>query len=258
MNDLSHFEKMESYIPIDLLSLKGFAIANLVMLGFIIMRYFVMVFPFYFLFWKKRIAKSRVSYLHDQMVKNDQINSEIKWSLSSSFIFAFSGYLIGVAWQQGWSQIYLQFDEYPLWYLLLSFILYSLVHEIYFYWTHVWMHIPKIYRRIHSIHHYSVKTSPWASFSFHPYEAVVHAIFLPIFVCVIPIHPVVILLYLTFMTVTAISNHLGVELLFPKILRKYFISGTHHAVHHEKFRFNYGLYYCFMDQLMGTQKMETK
>lgn len=258
MSSINHFEKIESYIPIDLLSVKGFMLANLVMMGFILFRYFIMVYPFYFFFWQKGNSSSRLEFLHDQVVKPDQVRNEIKWSLSSSIIFAFSGYLIGVVWQQGWSKIYLQFDAYPLWYLPISFIIYSLIHEVYFYWTHVWMHSPKIYRRVHAIHHYSVKTSPWASFSFHPYEAVIHAMFLPILVCIVPIHPIVILLYLTFMTLTAISNHLGVEILFPKVFRKYFISGTHHAIHHKTFRFNYGLYYCFMDQLMGTEKMESK
>ena len=111
---------------------------------------------------------------------------------------------------------------------------------------------------MHAVHHFSSKTSPWASFSFHPYEALVHATFLPVLVCFVPIHPTVILFYLTFMTLTAISNHLGVELLKPKILQSIFISGTHHAFHHKDYRSNFGLYYRFMDQWMGSDKWEAK
>ena len=258
MEYLNHFEKLESYVPLDLLSVRGFLLANMVILGFVCLRYFLIVFVFYWLFWQKHLGKNRLDYLHDQKVKSHQFRTEIQWSLSSSFVFALSGYILGIVLQLEFSQIYLRFNEYPLWYLPLSFAIYTLIHEAYFYWTHVWMHKPKIFKKVHAIHHISVKTSPWASFSFHPYEATIHAFFLPLLVCIIPIHPVVILLYLIFMTVTAISNHLGVEILFPKVLRKFFISGTHHALHHEKFRYNYGLYYRFMDRWMGTEQMESK
>ncbi|NQZ17779.1 MAG: sterol desaturase family protein, partial [Bdellovibrionales bacterium] len=73
----------------------------------------------------------------------------------------------------------------------------------------------------------------------------------------IPIHPVVIISYLTFMTLTAISNHLGVELFKWPLLQRHFISGTHHALHHKRFNGNYGLYYCFMDRLGKTEIQES-
>ncbi len=253
---LSHFEQMESYIPIDLLSWQGLLAANAVILVFIVARYFMFVGMFYFSFWKQRFLATRLDYLHDQKTRKDQVWVEIRWSLISSFIFGFSGYLIGVLWQLGWTQLYLPYDQYTLFYLPLSFVIFSLVHEVYFYFTHVWMHHPRVYRKIHAVHHFSVKTSPWASFSFHPGETLVHALFLPVMVCLVPIHPVVLIAYLTFMTLTAISNHLGVELIPSRVFQKYFISGTHHSIHHSQFNYNYGLYYRFLDQWMKTEKME--
>ena len=152
----------------------------------------------------------------------------------------------------GLSQIYLSFDEYGLWYLPVSFVLYSLVHEAYFYFTHIWMHQPKYYRTVHLVHHLSVKTSPWASFSFHPWEASVHAAFLPVMVLWLPVHPTVLISYLTFMTLTAISNHLGVEVIPFKLIKDQFISGEHHGIHHKKANCNFGLYYTFIGKLFGT------
>lgn len=254
----AHYEQFESYIPVDLLTWSGFFAANTVILVFIIARYFAFVGIFYYGFWSRDSENSRLPRLHDQKVRKNQVSFEIKWSLVSSVIFALSGYLLGVLWQQGWTQIYLKFTDYPLWYLPVSFLLYSLFHEVYFYFTHVGMHHPTLYRRVHGIHHYSVKTSPWASFSFHPYETIVHALFLPVLVMVIPVHPTVLIFYLTFMTLTAISNHLGVELVPSKMIQRFFISGTHHSIHHSQFNYNYGLYYRFMDQLMKTEKMEKR
>lgn len=250
---MNHFEKFESYIPVDLLSVQSFVIATLVVFLFVTLRYFLFVLMFYYPFWLKKSVQSSFLSLHDQKVKDKQISFEIKYSILASFIFAVSGYLMGVFWQFGWSQIYLPFDQYGYWYLPVSFFIYSLVHEFYFYWTHVWMHQPRIYKYVHAIHHHSVKTSPWASFSFHPLECLIHALFLPLLVLVVPIHPTVLILYLTFMTLTAISNHLGVELLKSKFLKRHFISGTHHALHHKRFRYNFGLYYTFLDRWMGTE-----
>jgi sterol desaturase/sphingolipid hydroxylase (fatty acid hydroxylase superfamily) len=251
--NIEHFEKIESYIPIDLLSIQGFLIATAVVMFFILFRYFLMVGTAYGIFWKTSFLKDKVQLLHDRNLPKDQIKLEISYSLLSSVIFAVSGVVMGLLWQGGYSQIYTKFDEFGFWYLPLSFLIYSLIHESYFYYTHVWMHRPKIYKRVHRIHHLSVKTSPWASFSFHPWEALVHASFLPVLVLFVPIHPVVIISYLTFMTVTAISNHLGVELIPFKVVKEQFISGEHHSTHHTKLNYNYGLYFTFLDKLSGTE-----
>lgn len=247
-----HFEKIESYLPVQLWGLSEFLMAMTVILIFILIRYFSLVYLAYYFFWTKKNLPS--SALHDQNIKSGQIAYEIKWSLISSIIFAFSGYLIGLLWQNGYTKIYLSYSEYGFWYLPLSLIIYSLVHEVYFYFTHVLMHVPSIYTRIHSVHHFSRKTSPWASFSFHPGEAIIQAAFIPLIVCLIPIHPTMLITYLLIMTVTAISNHLGTELISSKKLNRWFISGTHHSTHHEKYNFNFGLYYCFMDQLFKTDR----
>ncbi len=254
---LAHFEQLESYLPIPLNTWEGFAAALAVITTFILIRYFILVGSFYGLFWRRRSARSASTRkaLHDQNIKPDQIAFEIRWSVISSLIFALAGYLIGLAWQLDLTLLYLKFDQYGLWYLPVSLILLSLLHEVYFYATHIWMHKPRVYRAIHSVHHYSVKTSPWASFSFHPGEAVIQAAFLPLALFVIPLHPTALIFYLTWMTITAISNHLGVELIRSSWLRGWFISGEHHAAHHQQFNCNYGLYYRFMDQLFSTDRM---
>lgn len=248
---MNHFELMSSYLPIDMLSLHGLLAGIGVGFAFIVARYFLLVAPFYFVFWKTK-GSSRLG-LHNRLIANDQIRFEIKWSIVSSLVFAVFGYVLAVLWQTGWTQIYLLFSDYPIWYLPVSFLLASLIHEFYFYVTHVWMHQPRWFKRLHAYHHRSIKTSPWASFSFHPGEAVIQALFLPLLVMILPMHPVVLLAYLVFMTVTAISNHLGFELISNAWLRSWFISGTHHALHHQHARGNYGLYFCFMDKFFGTE-----
>ena len=241
--NISHFEKYESYIPLDLTTQAGFLSAIVVISAFILGRYFAFVFPFYFLFRKNSLTSS---------LRNGQVRLEIHASLISSLIFAFAGYLMGLEWQMGIAKIYLPLDQYGYAYLPGSFVLVSAIHEIYFYFTHRLMHIPFVYRHIHATHHFSRNTSPWASFSFHPGEALVQAAFLPLLICLLPLHPLILIAYLTFMTLTAISNHMGYELIPSRWILKWFISGGHHALHHKNFDCNYGLYFRVLDQLFGT------
>lgn len=248
---LERLQKIEAYIPIDLLTVEGFLGAIAVLSFFIIFRYFLFVVPFYLFFWKANILKARK--LHDQIINKKQINHEIKYSLLSTLIFALSGYVMGVTWQAGYSKIYLNFGKYGLPYFFGSFFIYALIHEFYFYFTHVWMHQPKLYKIIHKTHHISHKVSPWASFSFHPWECLVHALFLPLMILFIPIHPIVIISYLTFMTLTAVSNHSGVEIIKSSTLKKFFISGEHHFKHHHHFEGNYGLFFTFSDKLFSSE-----
>lgn len=251
--DLQHFETYSSYIPseLDLLSLNGFFIANIVISFFILVRYFLMVLPFHFI----RKSKARTNKQQGSLrpLKENQIAYEIKYSMLSTVFFSLSGYFIAVVWDLQISQIYLKFDQYGLAYLPASFVIYAFVHEIYFYFTHVWMHQPHVFKLMHRVHHFSNPTSPWASFSFHPLECLVHAAFLPIMVLLVPIHPTVLIAYLTFMTITAISNHLDFEIIPWKLIRQQFISGTHHGLHHKLYKGNYGLYFCFIDRLMKTE-----
>lgn len=256
MNQIERLQSIEAYIPVDLTQPINFLVAVFVVYFFVAFRYFLIVSPFQLFFYRTKNKFWISRQIYKKLPNKEKQIYEIKWSVLTSGIFALAGAVMGLLWQLGYTQIYLKFDEYPLWYMPVSFLIYLVLHDTYFYWTHRWMHFPKIYRKVHAIHHKSLEPSGWASFSFHPIESVIEAIILPILILVVPIHPTVFIFHLTFMTLTAVSNHLGFELL-PKSSRflgfpKYFISATHHAQHHKYFNYNYGLYFSFWDRIMGT------
>ena len=191
------------------------------------------------------------------MAPISQRNREILYSLISSVLFALVAIVMIMLWQEGYTKIYHQWNEYPLWYHPLALVFAALIHETYYYWLHRWMHHKSVYQYVHRIHHESINTSAWTSFSFHPLESLLQAIIIPLIFMVIPIQIYLLLLFLLLMTVSAIVNHAGVEI-FPKNfnkhwLGKYFIGATHHDQHHRKFLLNYGLYFTFWDELMGTE-----
>ena len=204
-----------------------------------------------------RLIPSRIispKYPREQQVK------EIIWSGISSFLFGAIGVLMIMAWQHGYTAIYTEWNAYPLWYIPLSIAGALFIHETYYYWLHRALHHPSIYRHIHKIHHNSISTSVWTSFSFHPIESVLQAVIIPFIVLVVPMHLSVLIFLLILMTVSAIINHAGVEV-YPanwrnNFLLKWLIGSTHHDLHHRRFTKNYGLYFTFWDIWMDTESDE--
>ncbi len=217
-------------------------------------RYFLVVGLFWFNFYCR--TKERRKIYEDLATTKSQLY-EIKWSLMSSVIFSLVACLWGLALQTGHTRIYFHFNTYSIWYWPLSLILLMIFHETYFYWTHRLLHITSFYKKFHSVHHASLKPSPWASFSFHPVESVINALALPLISLFLPMHPILILFHLTVMTLTAVTNHLGFEILpsnrMAKAVSKYVISGVHHSEHHRYFKMNFGLFFTFWDRLCETE-----
>lgn len=188
-----------------------------------------------------------------------QIRREIGWSLASAAIYGVPAGIIAWGWQnRGWTRIYTDISEYPLWYLPLALLLYLLAHDAWFYWTHRLMHRPRWFRIAHAVHHASRPPTAWAAMSFHPIEALTGAVVIPLLVFVIPIHVGALGLVLAIMTIMGVTNHMGWEI-FPRVvhsgpLRAWLITAHHHQRHHQYYRCNYGLYFRFWDRLCGTDK----
>jgi Delta7-sterol 5-desaturase len=186
-----------------------------------------------------------------------QMRREIAWSLTSAAIYGIPAGIVAWGWQaHGWTRIYTDVHDWPLWYLPVSLFAYLFAHDTWFYWTHRWMHQPRLFRIMHAVHHDSRPPTAWAAMSFHPLEALTGALVIPALVLLIPIHIAVLGLVLAIMTIMGVSNHMGWEM-FPRImvtglLGQGLITATHHQKHHDKYRGNYGLYFRFWDKVCGT------
>jgi len=196
-------------------------------------------------------------HLYDGLGK--QIRAEILWSLASAAIYGVPAGIAAWGWQQrGWTRIYVDFGDYPLWYLPVSLLLYLFAHDTWFYWTHRWMHRPRLFRIAHAVHHASKPPTAWAAMSFHPYEAITGAVVIPALVFLIPIHIAMLGLVLAIMTLMGVTNHMGWEM-FPRSLVHsrlggWLITASHHQRHHEYYSCNYGLYFRVWDRLCGTDR----
>ncbi len=244
------------YIP-TISSIETALIVTFCIFLIIVFRYFVAAGLFFYVFQVKGKEKWYKKKVSDKSYSKRQHFNEIKWSVLSSSIFAIAGTVILYCWQQGWTTIYTTLSWFDIFYIPLSLVIVLFLHETYYYWMHKWMHHPMIFKHVHKVHHNSMVASPWTSFSFHPFEAIVEAVILPVVLLIVPLHPVTILVYLVIMTISSVINHLDIEIYPKKLLHhflgKWLIGATHHSLHHTDFRVNYGLYFTCWDRWMHTE-----
>jgi sterol desaturase/sphingolipid hydroxylase (fatty acid hydroxylase superfamily) len=225
----------------------------------IAVRYLAVAGLVYHLLWRREPWR-HVLPLHAERPSTQGAGREIAWSLASSVIYALPAAVVLELWNRGGTALYADVADYGIWYLPVSVIFYLAAHDTYFYWTHRLMHRPAFYRFMHRVHHQSRPPTPFASFSFHPSEAALGAVFLPALALFVPLHIGAALFILTLMTVCAVLNHSAYEVLPRSWLRgpagRWLISAAHHDLHHKHVRCNYGLYFRVWDKLMGTDRME--
>jgi Delta7-sterol 5-desaturase len=223
-------------------------------------RYLLISGLLYWLLWQRGGEKLRAKRLNRDRPMRSLIVQEIRLSLLSSVIFAAPAAAAAVAFMHGGTKMYTDWSAHDgLPYLLLSVLIYLIVQDGYYYWAHRLMHRPALFRWMHAGHHRSRQPTPFASFAFDPAEAALTGWVLPAMVFVVPIHVALALGLLLLMSVIAVFNHSGWEVLPGWLVEGpvggQLISATHHSHHHTRFDRNFGLYFRLWDKLMGTDTM---
>jgi lathosterol oxidase len=182
---------------------------------------------------------------------------EILYSSFTILIFALvPSFLIFSDFGQQHNTLYREIGDRGMIYYFGLFPVLFFIHDTYFYWAHRLMHLPKLYRYVHLVHHRSTNPSPWAAYAFHPLEAVVEVGIFAVFLLLVPVHITHILLFFLMSIVYNVYGHLGWEL-YPKGFHRTWIgrwinTSVSHNQHHRYFHGNYGLYFLFWDRWMGT------
>ena len=220
----------------------------------ICLRYFMLAGIAYSLYYLPTRLQLKATKIQGGEPDRQQITREILHSCSTLIIYCATSWLIFKLYENGHTRIYTQGILHDLPYAAFSFFLCILLHDAYFYWTHRLIHHPRLFSFIHRTHHLSTNPTPWASFAFHPLEAILSIGIIPIIVFTLPIHPYVLFAFLTFMTAINVMGHLGYEIFTKRFVEsrigKWMNSSTNHNQHHEKGKSNYGLYFTFWDRLM--------
>ena len=189
------------------------AVTTLILTVAIAARYVAIAWLVHALVWGRKDGRVRGRRLNRDRPKPATIRHELKLSLLSSWIYALPAAVVIEAWKHGGTLVYLDWNRYGVAWLFVSGAIYLLVQDAYYYWLHRLMHVKVLFRHMHAGHHRSRQPTAYASFAFDWPEAALTAWLLPALTFVIPIHPAVIVVLLTVMTVLAVLNHSGAELL---------------------------------------------
>lgn len=174
-----------------------------------------------------------------------------EWLLSASSIFIFGTGMI-FPWgllQLGWARLAIAPSN---WQIATEIILLVIWNEIHFYSTH-WLLHTRWLKRFHLPHHRSIVTTPWASYSFHPLEAIMlgNVILLPML-----LHDFNIYALAAVPVFSIIFNNIGhsnYDFLPDAHHDRWWLNGARrHHLHHACYNGNFGFMFPFMDRLFGT------
>lgn len=172
------------------------------------------------------------------------------WSVIS--VFGNAALIAPIHWlvATGHGRVYWDVSEYGWGWLIASVLLMLITTETLIYWIHRALHGNFLYHRLHHIHHKWRKSTPWVGLAFNPLDSFVQG--LPHHLCafLFPIHGLVYLMSVSFVTVWAVMIHDRVS-----FVRWPFLNNTgHHTLHHWYSDYNFGQYFTFWDRLCGTWK----
>ncbi len=220
-------------------------------------RYFLVAGFAFLVFWRWGQERFRHRLIQGAFPRAARMVHDVKWSLTTIVIFSLFGVAVYFAGHHGLLRRYEDVSQYGFTWLACSVVLLIVLQDTYFYWTHRAMHHPRLFRFVHRVHHRSTNPSPWTAYAFAPPEAFVHAAFVPMVWAVVPLHELAVFAFLLFMMTFNVLGHLSMELRSPGTTRHPVLGNqstqTHHWLHHQSFRWNFGLYFTFWDRLMGTE-----
>ena len=156
-----------------------------------------------------------------------------------------------------------QYESMPAWYELAARAVAALwLEDTWHYWLHRLLHHPRLYGRIHKVHHQF--SSPFALTSeyAHPIETAVLGVGFFIPTVLLTTHLAVAWFWLLVRMSETIDVHSGydcwwVNALNPLHYLPFYGGAKMHDEHHAKFDINYASTFTFWDQVCGTNQLKT-
>lgn len=210
----------------------------------------------YLIFYVYRNKKYWPAKIQLRHPPKSQLIREISYSVISILIFGGVITLTVMADEHGLTTSYQHIADRGIPYFIFSVVLMIFMHDTYYYWTHRLMHWKPLFRLAHCIHHLSTDPTPFSSYSFHPIDAIVQTLIIPIIVFTIPYHPYALITLGFYSIFLNVAGHLGFDFL-PRgfathKIYKWLNTATHHDMHHRLVKCNYGLYFNIWDRILKT------
>lgn len=178
-------------------------------------------------------------------------------SLVAAFVLGVEQVTLQIYSDTGATAMYSQIEKYGWGYLIFSSIVLLVVHDVWFYWLHRFLHLPFMFKHVDSVHHRSRNPTAFTANAHHPIEALLQPLYVVVMVFVFPLHVYAILLAGHIDRFLNMAGHLGYEFMpagwTKHPLSRHYLTVTYHNMHHEFPDANFGLYFSFWDNFFGTR-----
>lgn len=185
--------------------------------------------------------------LDPRTLKPGQIRRELSLSALSILLFGVGMLAPWGILQLGWANLAYKPSAFQIGIEVAILIIWNDVH---FYFNHRLLHTRWL-RRFHKLHHKSVVTTPWSTYSFHPVEAIMlgNVILLPML-----IHDFSAFALISVPLFSLFSNSIGHSNydFKPEGNGVWQKASRRHHLHHACYHGNFGFMFGFMDTLMKT------
>jgi Delta7-sterol 5-desaturase len=220
--------------------------------------YFAVVGLLYFIFWKWGEARFRTARIQaKRRVDGEQIRFEIKNTVFVLLIGSSTAAAVSLLYASGMTRLTMDASSLGWPTIVLTFIGLLIFNDAWFYAWHRLLHHPKLFRRVHSVHHRSVDVNPFSSYSFHWFEGVLLGAWAIPMVMLVPIYLPMLGLLQGIGLANNVISHLGYEFLPRWLLRvpllRWINTSTFHNLHHTSSKGNYALMFRFWDRMLGTE-----
>lgn len=181
----------------------------------------------------------------------NQVWDNIFWTLGSSAVFwtLWTIFYFHVA-ANGWIPTLTSIGQSPVWFVLFFFII-RFWQSFHFYWIHRLIHMPFLFKRVHSLHHRNVNVGPWSGLAMHPVEGFLY--FSGILIhFVLPSHPIHVIFHMYSLSLGALYSHSGFDKILFGETEAMKAGSFHHQLHHRYFECNYGSEEMPLDRWFGS------
>ena len=180
-----------------------------------------------------------------------QVKQQVKVSLFAIPIYSLLPTLAEMAVEKGWTVAYADLTAYSTPAYLVLFAVYMAFVEWCVYWMHRLLHdIRPAYFALHATHHIyndNNSLSPMAGLAFDPIDGVMQGFPYALLLFFVPMHMMTfeLLFFATCIWTTNIHDCLDGRC-------DPIMGAAYHTIHHTSYKYNYGHYFIYCDQIMGT------
>jgi lathosterol oxidase len=149
----------------------------------------------------------------------------------------------------GWSALYMDVHEWPLWWLPISAVVLTVMMDGGLYYSHRVLHGRWLFRNIHRHHHKFLAPTIFTMTAVHPLEFLMHQSVLIGCAFLLPVHWAVYVAVVLYTYLIGAIDHSGVRVSWPLPMHT---SNRFHDDHHVYFHCNYGHHSDLFDRMHGT------